>query len=89
MCVCAACPIPRLNQGYELRPPWEQHLRYVPHRVCNGYNIAKVITCESVLMFVRTEGIRDLCDCVRRKSSFRSSHFKCTELASVLHNIWP
>jgi len=36
--VCAACPTPRLNQGYELRPPWEQHLRYVPHRVRNGYN---------------------------------------------------
>jgi len=37
--VCAACPTPRLNQSYELRPPWEQHLRYVPHRVRNGYNI--------------------------------------------------
>jgi hypothetical protein len=36
--VCAACPTPRLNQSYELLPPWEQHLRYVPHRVCNGYN---------------------------------------------------
>jgi len=36
--VCAACPTPRLNQSYELRPPWEQYLRYVPHRVCNGYN---------------------------------------------------
>jgi hypothetical protein len=36
--VCAACPTPRLNQSYELRPPWEQHLRYVPHRVRNGYN---------------------------------------------------
>ena len=35
---CAACPTPRLNQSYELRPPWEQHLRYVPHRVRNGYN---------------------------------------------------
>jgi len=35
--VCAACPNPRLNQSYELRPPWEQHLRYVPHRVRNGY----------------------------------------------------
>ena len=34
----AACPTPRLNQSYELRPPWEQHLRYVPHRVRNGYN---------------------------------------------------
>jgi len=29
--VCAACPTPRLNQSYELRPPWEQYLRYVPH----------------------------------------------------------
>ena len=36
--VCAVCPTPRLNQSYELRPPWEQHLRYVPHRVRNGYN---------------------------------------------------
>jgi len=36
--VCAACPTPRLNQSYELRPPWEQHLRYVLHRVHNGYN---------------------------------------------------
>jgi len=36
--VCAACSTPRLNQSYELRPPWEQHLRYVPHRVRNGYN---------------------------------------------------
>ena len=39
--VCAACPTPRLNQSYELRPPWEQHLRYVPHRVRNGYNKSK------------------------------------------------
>ena len=31
---------PRLNQSYELRPPWEQHLRYFPHRVRNGYNNA-------------------------------------------------
>jgi len=38
MRVCAACLTPRLNQSYELRPPWEQHLRYVPHRVHNGYN---------------------------------------------------
>ena len=37
--MCAACPTPRLNQSYELRPPWEQHLRYVPHRVRNGYNM--------------------------------------------------
>jgi len=36
--VCATCPTPRLNQSYELRPLWEQHLRYVPHRVRNGYN---------------------------------------------------
>ena len=34
----AACPTPCLNQSYELRPPCEQHLRYVPHRVRNGYN---------------------------------------------------
>jgi len=38
--VCATCPTPRLNQSYELRPSREQHLRYVPHRVCNGYNTA-------------------------------------------------
>jgi len=38
--VCATCPTPHLNQSYELRPPWEQHLRYVPHRVRNGYNKA-------------------------------------------------
>ena len=36
--VCAARPTPRLNQSYELRPPWEQHLRYVLHLVRNGYN---------------------------------------------------
>ena len=39
--MCAACPTPRLNQSYVLRPPWEQHLRYVPHRVRNGYNKVK------------------------------------------------
>jgi len=38
VCVCAACPTHRLNQSYELRPPWVQHLRYVPHRVRDGYN---------------------------------------------------
>ena len=27
-----------VNQSYELRPPRELHLRYVPHRVRNGYN---------------------------------------------------
>jgi len=36
--VYAACPTPRLNQSYELRSPWEQHLGYIPHRVRNGYN---------------------------------------------------
>ena len=41
--VCAACPTPRLNQSYVLRPPWEQHLRYVPHRVRNGYNRRYVV----------------------------------------------
>jgi len=39
MRVCATCPTPRLNHSYKLRPPWEQHLRYVPHRVRNGYNM--------------------------------------------------
>ena len=38
VCVCAACPNPRLNLSSELRPFWEQHPRYVPHRVRNGYN---------------------------------------------------
>ena len=37
--MCAACPTPRLNQSYELRPLWEQHLRYVPLQVRKGYNI--------------------------------------------------
>ena len=41
--VCAACTTPRLNQSYELRPPWEQHLRYVPQRVRNGYNMTSVM----------------------------------------------
>ena len=36
--VCAACPTPRLNLSSQLRPSWEQHTRYVPHRVRNGYN---------------------------------------------------
>jgi len=34
---CAACPNPRLNLSSELRHSWEQHLRYVPHRMRNGY----------------------------------------------------
>ena len=38
--VCAACPTPRLNLSSELRPSWEQHPRYVPHRVRNEYNIS-------------------------------------------------
>ena len=42
MSVCAACPTPSLNQSYELRPPWGQNLRYVPHRVRNGYGTAQV-----------------------------------------------
>ena len=29
--------IPVLTRVTELRPPWEEHLRYVPHRVRNGY----------------------------------------------------
>ena len=36
--MCAACPTPRLNLSSELRPSWEQHPRYLPHRVRNGYN---------------------------------------------------
>ena len=36
--VCAAWPSLHLNQSYKLRPPREQHLRYVRHRVHNGYN---------------------------------------------------
>ena len=41
--VCAACPTPRLNQSYELRPPWEQHLGYVSRRVRNGYNNTDIL----------------------------------------------
>ena len=41
--VRAACPTPRLDRSYELRPPWERHLRYVPHRVRNGYNVIFVL----------------------------------------------
>jgi len=33
-----AYPTPRLNLSSELRPFWEQHPRYVPHRVREGYN---------------------------------------------------
>jgi len=36
--VCAACPTLRLNLSSELSPSWEQHPRYVPHRVRYGYN---------------------------------------------------
>jgi len=36
--VCVACPTPRLNQSYELRPFWEQYSRHVPERVRAGYN---------------------------------------------------
>jgi len=36
--VYAACLSPRLNLSSELRPSWEQHPRYVPHRVRNRYN---------------------------------------------------
>ena len=44
--MCAACPTPPLKQSYELRPPWEQHLRYVPHRVRNGHNIMTIfVSC--------------------------------------------
>jgi len=39
--VCAACPTPRLNLSSELRPSWEQHPRYVPHRVHAGYNTSQ------------------------------------------------
>ena len=45
--MCAACPTPRLNQSYELRPPWEQHLRYVPHRVHNGHNSSVALSVVS------------------------------------------
>jgi hypothetical protein len=40
--VCAACPTPHLDQSYELSPSWEQRLRYVPHRVRNGYKTSTV-----------------------------------------------
>ena len=57
--MCAACPTPLLNQSYELRPPWEQHLRYVPHRVRNGYNKTYVVNC---------------CSCLSRISDNRMAH---------------
>jgi len=47
--VCAACPTPHLNQSYELHPPWEQHLRYVPHRIRNRYNTWTVIILTTLL----------------------------------------
>jgi len=37
--VCAACPTVRLNLSYKLCPSWEQHPRYVSHRVHNRYRI--------------------------------------------------
>ena len=48
--VCAACPTPRLNLSSELRPSWEQHPRYGPHRVRNGYNRGIQYTYSIVLM---------------------------------------
>ena len=60
--VCAACPTPRLNQSYELLPPREQHLRYVPHRVRNGCN-----TC----------GLVFTCHRVSYHGSFRKQNFQC------------
>jgi len=42
--VCADCLISRFNQSYELCSPWEQHLRYVPHWVRNGYNSVYSVT---------------------------------------------
>jgi hypothetical protein len=52
--VCAACPTPRLNQSYELHPPWEQQLRYVPHRIRNGYNNQKDRKEEKIITVVVT-----------------------------------
>ena len=61
--MCAACPTPRLNQSYELRPPWEQqHLRYVPHRVRNGYNSVNMATLRYhyVMMLPALTALRNL-----------------------------
>ena len=60
--VCVACPTPRLNQSYELRPPWEQHLRYVPHRVRNGYNnVMKAQGMWGALVDVRRIALYSFC----------------------------
>ena len=55
----AARTTPRLNQSYELRPPWEQHLRYVPHWVRNGYN--NVVCNFDMFMFSYVFVICQLC----------------------------
>ena len=58
--VCAACPTPRLNQSYELCPPWEQHLRHLPYRVRNGYNtllsLIRIIImhCKIIIFLIKT-----------------------------------
>jgi len=68
--VCATCPTPRLNQSYELRPPWERHLRYVPHRVRNGYN--NICTDEEQLIY-----------CCHWKLSFNIRQVSTTRKISV------
>ena len=75
--VCATCPTPRLNQSYELRPPWEQHLRSVPHRVRNGYNI-------------RLSG-RGLCFGLSlvKKIPTECSVSECDREASIMRRQWP
>ena len=40
------------GNSYELRPPWEQHLRHVPHRVRNGYDTVNVLPLMSSVMWV-------------------------------------
>ena len=69
--MCAACPTPRLNQSYELRPPWEQHLRYVPHRVHNGYNkpVTLTITNNRILCRLYTQ-----LNCLDVKTCIPSCH---------------
>ena len=53
--MCAACPTPRLNLCSELRPYWEQHPRYVPHRVRNGYNIVS-LKIQSLVIIIEWPG---------------------------------
>ena len=60
--MCAPCPTPRLNQSYKLRPPWEQHLIHVPHRVRNGYNstvASDVIMCRLAALLANQQQLAE------------------------------